>query len=228
MRRWAIAAASRLLGVSSFRRMCETWTLAVLMLMTSASAISRLVWPRATRRQYLRLARRQPEDCSQVVLGASGARSGGSDRAGRAGEQVELAQQRLRADASGDGVRLPERYARLGAGRAGGDECLGLAPAAVGRERRPLEQLPGGAASDHDSGWATPWARSYSASASASQPAAFGVTADASWALSRATASSFRALASHARAASVSRRARARAASSACARSPLAQNQMCS
>jgi hypothetical protein len=36
-RRCAIAAASRLFGASSFRRMCETWTLAVLTLMTSAS-----------------------------------------------------------------------------------------------------------------------------------------------------------------------------------------------
>jgi hypothetical protein len=48
-RRCAIAAASRLFGASSFLRMCETWTPAVFTLMTSASAISRFVWPRATR-----------------------------------------------------------------------------------------------------------------------------------------------------------------------------------
>ena len=39
----AIAAASRRLGASSLLRMWETWTLAVFTLMTSASAISRLV-----------------------------------------------------------------------------------------------------------------------------------------------------------------------------------------
>jgi Protein of unknown function (DUF3303) len=41
--RWAIAAASSRFGASSLRRMCETWTLAVLTLMTSAVAISRFV-----------------------------------------------------------------------------------------------------------------------------------------------------------------------------------------
>ena len=47
--RCAIAAASSRFGASSLRRMCETWTLAVLTLMTSVAAISRLVKPRATR-----------------------------------------------------------------------------------------------------------------------------------------------------------------------------------
>ncbi len=41
--RCAIRAASIRLGTSSLRRMCETWTLAVLTLMTSSVAISRLV-----------------------------------------------------------------------------------------------------------------------------------------------------------------------------------------
>ena len=38
-----VAAASSLLGAPSLRRMCETWTLTVLTLMTSTAAISRLV-----------------------------------------------------------------------------------------------------------------------------------------------------------------------------------------
>ena len=42
-RRWAIAAASILFGAPSLRRMCETWTLTVLTLMTSVAAISRFV-----------------------------------------------------------------------------------------------------------------------------------------------------------------------------------------
>ena len=81
---------------------------------------------------------------------------------------------------SRDGVRFPERRARLGAGGAGGDERLGLAPAAVGGERRALEPLPGRCGLRPQLGRASPRARSYSASASASQPAAFGVTAEAS------------------------------------------------
>jgi hypothetical protein len=42
-RREMVAAASSRLGAPSLRRMCETWTLTVLTLMTSAAAISRLV-----------------------------------------------------------------------------------------------------------------------------------------------------------------------------------------
>ena len=42
-RRWAMAAASSRFGAPSLRRMCETWTPAVLTLMTRAAAISRLV-----------------------------------------------------------------------------------------------------------------------------------------------------------------------------------------
>ena len=41
--RCAISAASSRLATSSFRRMCETWTLAVLTLMTSSAASSRFV-----------------------------------------------------------------------------------------------------------------------------------------------------------------------------------------
>src|SRR6185437_12927037 len=76
------------------------------------------------------------------------------------------------------------------------------------------------AASDHDSGCVTPQARAYSASAKASHPPAFGVTAEASAAAPRATAMSFCARVSQLRTAPASRRARASAASSACARSP--------
>ena len=36
-------AASSLFGTPSLRKMCETWTLTVLMLMTSVEAISRFV-----------------------------------------------------------------------------------------------------------------------------------------------------------------------------------------
>src|SRR3954451_20866807 len=42
-KRWLIAAASCLLGAPSLRKMCDTWTLAVLTLITSSPAISRLV-----------------------------------------------------------------------------------------------------------------------------------------------------------------------------------------
>ena len=44
--------------------------------------------------------------------------------------------------ASRDGMRLPERCARLGARRAGGDQRLGLPPTAIGREWWALEPLP--------------------------------------------------------------------------------------
>ena len=141
------------------------------------------------------------------------------------GEQLELAQQGLRSDPGCDGVCLPERYARLGAGRAGGDERLGLAPAAVGREGGRSRCSHVAAASDHDSGRATPRARSCSASARASQPAAFGVIGDGlggGAASDRRSAS--RARSSQPRRASASRRARASAASSACARRPFAQS----
>ena len=42
-----------------------------------------------------------------------------------------------------DRVRVAQRHARLGAGRARGDQRLGLAPAAVGGQRRAFEPVPG-------------------------------------------------------------------------------------
>jgi hypothetical protein len=62
---------------------------------------------------------------------------------GALGEQLELGGQGAGADPSRDGVRIPQRHTRLGAGRARGDQRLGLAPAAVGGQRRPFEPVPG-------------------------------------------------------------------------------------
>ena len=162
--------------------MCETWTLAVLTLMTSVGGDLAVGVAAGDERQHLRLARRQAEDLLQALLARRATRVGRREIEPRAlGEQLELAQQRLRSDPSRDGVRLPERHARLGAGGAGGDERLGLAPAAVGRERRAFEPLPGRRGLRPQPRAArSPRARSYSASARASQPAAFGVIAEAS------------------------------------------------
>ena len=171
-----MAAASTRFGASSLRRMWETCTLAVLTLMTSAAAISRLVRPRATSVEHLGLARRQPEELLQALrrVGGAGVRRRRIEPRSL-GEQLELAQQGLRSEPGRDGVGVPERHARLGAWRAGGDERLGLAPAAVRGERRALEALPGrGGVRPHSRGRASPRARSCSASASASQPPAFG------------------------------------------------------
>ena len=125
--------------------MCETWTLAVLTLMTSAVGDLAVRVAAGDERQNLRLARRQPEELLQALLRRPAeSASGGVEIEPRAlGEQLELAQQGPRSDPSRDGVRLPERHARLGAGGAGGDERLGLAPAAVGREGRAFEPVPG-------------------------------------------------------------------------------------
>ena len=65
--RWAIAAASILFDTFSFRRMWETWTLAALVLMTSAEAISRFVWPHATRLEDLGLAWCQSESVLEMA-----------------------------------------------------------------------------------------------------------------------------------------------------------------
>ena len=86
-----------------------------------------------------------------------------------------------------------------GAGCAGGDERLGLAPAAIGRQRRAFEVLPRVGRVGPRVGRAGPWARSYSASARASQPPALGVIDDAVAAALRAIATSRSALASQAR-----------------------------
>ena len=143
--------------------------------------------------QHLRLARCQAESLRQAlpvdpVTASGGARSSRARWASSSSSRSRG----LRPDPSRDGVRLPERHARLRAGRAGGDERLGLAPAAVGRERRAFEPVPAPLRRPTTrSGRATPRARSYSASARASQPAAFGVTAEASAAARRATVTSF-------------------------------------
>ena len=99
-------------------------------------------------------------------------------------------------------MRLPERHARLGAGGAGGDERLGLAPAAVGRERRTFEPIPGAAASDHALGPRDAPRTLVLGFGQGRQPAAFGVTVAASAAAARAAATQLRARPSRSRTAS--------------------------
>ena len=65
------------------------------------------------------------------------------------GEQLELAQQRLRSDPGGDGVRLPERRARLGAGarrrrRAPRPGASGSRPRAAGARAAPTASAASG------------------------------------------------------------------------------------
>ena len=93
--------------------------------------------------QDLRLARCEAEELKALLrVGRHSKRR--CDLQPRAlGEQLELRGQRLGSDPGRDRMRLPERPARLGAGRAGGDQRLGLAPAAVGSERRTFEPIPG-------------------------------------------------------------------------------------
>ena len=123
--------------------MCETWTLAVLTLITSSAAISRLVRPWATRVSTSVSRGVSPRSSSRSCWRVGGASSGGAEIEPRPlGQQLELALQGPGADAHGYGMCVPQRRGRLGAGRAGGDERLGLAPAAVGRDRRALEPVP--------------------------------------------------------------------------------------
>ena len=94
--------------------------------------------------QDLRLARRQAEDLLQALRLVRRLRLSGDARSSRArwASSSSSRSERPCSDPSGDGVRLAERHARLGARRAGGDERLGLAPAAVGREGRAFEPIP--------------------------------------------------------------------------------------
>jgi hypothetical protein len=94
--------------------------------------------------QDLRLARREAEDLPQALgpVGRPGVRRS-ELQPSALGEQLELPSQGRCSDPSRDDVCLLEWPARLGAGGASGDQRLGLAPAAVGGERRALEPLPG-------------------------------------------------------------------------------------
>ena len=139
-----MAAASTRFGASSLRRMCETCTPAVLTLITSVGGDLAVGEPAGDERQHFRLARREPEGLFEALRRVVWACLRWRQIEPRSlCKQLELVQQGLRSDPGRDGGCLPERHARLGAGRAGGDERLGLAPAAVGRERRALEVLPG-------------------------------------------------------------------------------------
>jgi hypothetical protein len=110
--------------------------------MTSSAAISRLVKSAGDEREDFRLAPRQAEVRERVGgLGSVGGQRRGIESRPR-GEQFELAQQRGRAEPRGDGMRRAKRRTRLSARGAGGDERLGLAQVAIGRERRTLEALP--------------------------------------------------------------------------------------
>src|SRR5205085_11561437 len=139
--------------------------------------------------QHLRLTCRKAEDLlwAVLLLGKRGLRR--REIEPRAlGEQLDLAEQRPGPYPGRDGVRLPQRHGRHGAGGAGRGERFGLAPTAVRHQRQALEPLPGLCALRPRLGPAGPPARSYSASARASHPPAFGVTAEASAAARRATA----------------------------------------
>ena len=94
--------------------------------------------------QDIRLARGQAEDLLQGPFpGWRPVVGRGEVEPGALGEQLELGGQGAGADPGRDGVRVPQRHARLGAGRARGDQRLGLAPAAVGGQRRAFEPVPG-------------------------------------------------------------------------------------
>jgi len=128
--------------------MWETCTPAVLTLMTRVAAISRadLAVGVATgdEGQDLRLPRRQAEELPQALRSVGRPSVRRRELQPRAlGEQLELPGQGRCSDPGRDGVRLPERPTCLGAGGAGGDQRLSLAPAAGGREGRALELLPG-------------------------------------------------------------------------------------
>ena len=202
--------------------MCETWWPAVLTLITSSSAISRFVWPRATSASTSASRGVSPRRSSigRFDAAARGSGDASSSRA-RAASSSSSRSSGLRSEACRDGVRLPERHAGVGARgarrrRAPRPGASGSTPRAAGARAGPTWSRP----RTTSSGRRSPRARAYSASASARQPAAFGVTAAASAAARRAAARSFRARPSRSRTASASRRARASAASSACARSP--------
>jgi hypothetical protein len=82
--------------------------------------------------QDLRLPRGQAKDFLEALFSVGRPRVRRCELQPRAlGEQLEPFSKGLCSDPGRDGVGLPERPARLGAGGAGGDECLGLAPAAV-------------------------------------------------------------------------------------------------
>ena len=187
--RWAIAAASSLFDTSSFRRMCETWTLAVLVLMTSAEAISRFVWPRATSLRTSASRGVRPRVFSRSPCG--------SDGSGSCGARSSRERWANRSSSRSSGF-APRRAATAYACLRGTPASAREAPAATsasahrkrqyaargGRSRRSQAAV----ASDHSAGRATPRARSCSASARASQPAALGVITEASAAARRAIA----------------------------------------
>src|SRR5436305_3886225 len=94
--------------------------------------------------QHLRLTCRKAEDLlwAVLLLGKRGLRR--REIEPRAlGEQLDLAEQRPGPYPGRDGVRLPQRHGRHGAGGAGRGERFGLAPTAVRHQRQALEPLPG-------------------------------------------------------------------------------------
>ena len=146
-------------------------------------------------RQHLRLARRQPEallrgPASRGVVRRRRRR----DRAARVAASSSSSRSRgcapIRAATACASLSGALASAR---GRAGGDERLGLAPAAVGRERRAFELSQVAAASDQTRAGRRRAARSYSASASAEPAVGVRRDAEASAAARRAAASSSRA-----------------------------------
>ncbi len=94
--------------------------------------------------QDLGLSRSQAEGVRQAWLSVGGRRVGRIEIEPCAlCEQLDLLQQGSCSHSSRDGMGFAEWQARFGAGCAGGHERFGLAPAAVGGERRSFELFPG-------------------------------------------------------------------------------------
>ena len=191
-----MAAASSRFGAPSLRRRWETCTPAVLTLMTRVAAISRadLAVGVATgdEGQDLRLPRRQAEELPQALRSVGRPSVRRRELQPRAGRAARAAPARGVAP-----IRAATAYACLSGPLASAREAPAATSASAWRERQ--EAARGGrwscsqavaASHHHDSGWAAPRARSYSASARAHQPATFRVMAAASAAARRARAMS--------------------------------------
>ena len=118
--------------------MCDTWTLAVLGLMVSSVAISRLEYPRATRRSTWSSREVSPRGTGSSAAGAGTrlsrailARRSMSCCSGRAPSSTAT---RYASRAGGRGVHC---------GPTGAEQRGGVVPAALGRLVGPAQPIPG-------------------------------------------------------------------------------------